>query len=402
MTQTISNKGHWQHILVQQKLANARRWLALVESHDDPTALVSNDYDNFLRALETTLQNPDTFELAYQLIQSIYVFALDYADWDRWLIYLDKALATSQQLKKDGAEATLLIQIGDIHYRMGELKYAQEAYKTASKKFEILGNLAGYASSLAKLGILFDLQGDMQQGVFLCKKALKIVEAIGEESVAAQVNLYLSSIYHRARSWEAALDTAEKAYAYYEQHGPQKFARKALMNSVAIWAELGKWEEVERVSVKLIEALTFSGDIRTLSQLKNNLGVVAFNQANYQAAESSWQEALHLHSQIQEPTELASLYNNLGVVYTILREWTAAQEMLSKAIEANKQLGDVYNWANSMDNLADLYEAQGETAVCRQVLKEARAGLQSIADSPHAQELLNSITQRLKSLPPEG
>ena len=399
MKQAISNKSHWQQVLTQQKLANAHRWLSLIELHDDPTTLVSTDYENFLRALETTLLNSDTFDLAYQLIQSIYIIALDYADWDRWLIYLENALTMSQKLKKESEKATLLIQTGDIHYRMGNLTRAEEAYKAASRYFKDLNNLASYASSLAKLAILFDLQGDLQQGITLCKKALTIAETIGEEGVASQVNLYLSSIYHRSRNWEAALETAEKSYKYYEEHGPQKFAQKALMNIVAIWAELGKWTEADRVSVKLIEALTTSGDVRTLSQLKNNLGVVAFNQANYLAAESSWQEALHLHSQIQEPTELASLYNNLGVVYTVLHEWEAAQEMLANAIVAHKKLGDVYNWANSLDNLADLYEAQGETAVCRQILVEAQAGLQAIADSPHAQELLKSMSKRLETLP---
>ena len=76
--------------------------------------------------------------------------------------------------------------------------------------------------------------------------------------------------------------------------------------------------------------------------------------------------------------------------------------MLNKAVKAHHQLGDVYNWANSLDNLADLYEAQGKTAVCRQVLEEAQTGLRTIAETPHAQELLNTITQRLESLPHEG
>jgi tetratricopeptide (TPR) repeat protein len=172
------------------------------------------------------------------------------------------------------------------------------------------------------------------------------------------------------------------------------------MNIIAIRAELGEWEEIEQAAIGLMASLTNSGDIRTLSQLKNNLGVIAFNQNQYTVAESFWQEALHLHSQIQEPTEQASLYNNLGAVYTLMEEWQAAHEMLDKAILAHQQLGDVYNWANSLDNLADLYEAQGETAVCRQVLEKAQSGLQPIAQTPHVEELLASITRRLADLPP--
>ncbi|MCB9418773.1 MAG: tetratricopeptide repeat protein [Ardenticatenaceae bacterium] len=401
MTQAISNKSHWQQILIQQKLANARRWLSLIESQDDPTTLVSTDYDNFLRALETTLLSTETFDLAYQLIQSIYIFTLDYADWDRWLIYLEKALEISKKLHLQKEEATLLVQIGDTLYRMANLKRAKKLYKRASELYKNLNDPVGYANTLTKTAILIDLQGKINESIALCQQALDIAEGAEDKEIVAQVHVYLSRIYYRSRNWEAALDTAQKAYEFYRLKGPTKLARKTLMNIIAIWAELGKWQEVDDVSKKLVNELTASGDIRTLSQLKNNLGVVAFNQKQYQVAEGFWQEALNLHSQIQEPTEQATLYNNLGVVYTLISEWQAAEEMLNRAVASHKQLGDVYNWANSLDNLADLYEAQGETAVSRQILQEAHTGLLPIADSPHALELLNSIAKRLERLTPQ-
>lgn len=402
MTQVISNKSHWQQILAQQRLANARRWLSLIESHDDPSTLISTDYDNFLRALETTLQSPDTFGLAYQLIQAIYIFALDYADWDRWLIYLENALQTSQKLNLEIEQATLLVQIGDIFYRTANLQRAEKLYKQAKQLFKNSNDLASYADALAKLAVLYDQKGNTNVGITLCKQALIIAENLENNQIVSQVNLYLSSIYYRSRNWESALGAAQKAFDYSKNDKHPKLVRKATMNIIAIWAELGRWEKVKEEASDLINTLDASGDVRTLSQLKNNLGFVAFNQNNYVMAEAAWQEALRLHSQIQEPAELANLYNNLGMVYTRMAEVEIAEEMLKKAIDAHKQLGDVYNWANSLDNLADLYEAQGETAVCRQVLEEAQIGLQPIAETPHAQELLNSITQRLKSLPPEG
>ncbi len=352
-----------------------------------------------MRALETTLLNSDTFDLAYQLIQSIYNIALDYADWDRWLVYLESALEISRRLNREKEEAILLVQIGDTLYRMANLKRAGELYEQASKLYRNQNDMAGYANTLTKSAVLIDLQGKMHESIAICNQALKIAEEIEDREILAQVHIYLSRIYYRSRNWEAALNTAQKAYSFYKTQGPSKLARKTLMNIIAIWAELGKWQEVNNVTKKLVDELTSTGDIRTLSHLKNNLGVVAFNQSQYKVAEGFWQEALHLHQQIQEPAEQAALYNNLGVVYILLKEWQAAHEMLNRAIMAHKKLGDVYNWANSLDNLADLYEEQGETAVYRQVLEEAYTGLQTIADSPHAQKLINTIAKRLESLP---
>jgi tetratricopeptide (TPR) repeat protein len=308
-------------------------------------------------------------------------------------------LATSEQLGLLPEQAKLLVQIGEIHYRKGELADAETLYVKGAGKCKELGDLSGYASTLAKLGALRDMQGFMNEGIALCQEAIAIAESINDGWVVAQADLNLSNIYRRALNWTPGLEAAQRAYDFFKGRSRGQFANKALVNIVALWAELGEWQKVDHVSDELMESLIAAGDVRTLSQLKNNLGVVAFDQENYQAAEASWQEALRLNSQIQEPTELANLYNNLGVVYTRMREWEAAEEMLKMAAKAHRELGDAYNGANSLDNLADMYEAKGDTAACRRVLEEAEDGLLALVDNPHAEDLRRNIRERLASLP---
>lgn len=395
---TISDKAQWQAVLAKQKLANVNRWLSLLESSDDPATLVNADYDNFLRALEITLEEPDTFNLAYRLTQSLYSVVFGYADWDRWLIYLKRTLAMSQQLKRQYEEAKLQELIGDLLYHTGNLKEAEELYQKASRLYGKLGHLAYQSRVVAMLATLRDLQGNTTEGLNLCIKALSIAKKSKDDWAIAHANLNLSHIYKRARNWEQSLKTAQKAYDIYVELGKSSLIVKALMNFIAIRSELGHWKEVEEYSEELLRLLKTTDDVHTLSQLKNNLGIAAFSQGQYKTAESAWQEALRLHSQIQEPTELASLYNNLGMVYTKLQEGDVAEEMLKKAIAAYHLLGDTYNWANSLDNLADLYEIQGKTAVCQQVLQKAIDGLQAIKASPHAQELQKNMEKRLLQL----
>jgi hypothetical protein len=126
----ISHKTKWRNVLQQQKLANAQRWLTILETSADPVTLVHEDYDNFLRALETTLQTPETFEIAYDLSQILYPIIFGYADWDRWLVYLQQLHHISKILEKEQEEARLLQQIGDIQYHKGNLTNAEENYKS--------------------------------------------------------------------------------------------------------------------------------------------------------------------------------------------------------------------------------------------------------------------------------
>lgn len=391
----ISEQPKWQSVLRQQKLANARRWLKLLEESENKASLVHNDYDNFLRALETSLHSSSTFDLAYDLEQMLFPLVFGYADWDRWLIYLQQTLFLSQQNNREEQEAKLLEQIGGLLFHKGKLENAKQNYKDASKKYKKLNNISSYCRVQAMLASLYDIQGNSDKGILLCNEALKIANEVHDKIAIADIYLNLSNIYRRKRNWELGIKMAENASLLYQEAGNLNLYSKAYLTLVGIWADSGDWEQANLVSKDLVHVLSMAGDVYKLSQLKNNLGIVAFSQGNFNMAEAAWQEALQLHSQIQEPTELAGIYNNLGMVYTHLAEWETAEEMLLKAITAYRRFGDVFNWANSLDNLADLYEAQGQTAEFQHTLQEAIAGLQALKETPHAVELLNYMNQRL-------
>ncbi|MCA9923753.1 MAG: tetratricopeptide repeat protein, partial [Anaerolineales bacterium] len=309
----------------------------------------------------------------------------------------------AQTLSKEAGDlskiANLSVQIGEVAFRMGLANEAEASFKYGAETYQALDQQANYARTLSKLGILYDLQGNISNGILLCQKALAIAKEIGDDWVIAEAYLNLSSIYFRARDWQASLTAVQTARNYFLKLQRSKEATKTLLTIIAISSEMGDWKQVEALSKSLMEDLIISEDIRTISQLKNNLGVAAYGQENFSRAEAFWQEALTLHSQIQEPLELASLYNNLGMVYTKLNEWDTAEEMLQQAIAAYKSIGDTYHWANALDNLADLYESQGKSTDYFKTIRNAINGLQFIKDTPHAHELLNKMQNRILNSP---
>ncbi|MBK8935145.1 MAG: hypothetical protein IPM76_23080 [Chloroflexi bacterium] len=60
MTPSTSQSTIMDVILRQQKLANVQRWLKLMEQESDLSAFIQTDYDNLLRALETSLEKYDS------------------------------------------------------------------------------------------------------------------------------------------------------------------------------------------------------------------------------------------------------------------------------------------------------------------------------------------------------
>jgi hypothetical protein len=69
-----------------------------IERATNSNALIVASYDNILRAIEMTIEDEDSFEVGYDLLEEVYPIAFELADWERWLIYLQVALKMSQKL----------------------------------------------------------------------------------------------------------------------------------------------------------------------------------------------------------------------------------------------------------------------------------------------------------------
>lgn len=395
MNSDVNSK--WQNILHKQRIANIKRWISEIQNTSDASSLLSHEYENILRSLESALSIPSASNLVYDLIQVIHLTVLDFADWNRWLIYLQQLLDSSHftdPLKR----ANLYIQIGDVRAKTGELTSAEESYNKGIDTFKILNQTDDLAVALGRLSIVFSQKGEFTKAKSLCQEALRLANMSRNLEIASKINLNLSFIYYWSRDSHASLKHAKTAFENFKQLEMNKDATKALLNIISNYAELGRWSDVEVQTQALIADYTELGDIIVLCQLKNTIGIAAFNQKKYFIAESSWHEALLLYTQMEESSEVASIYNNLGMVYTKLEEWEASEVMLIKAINAYEELGNVYYKANAQDNLADLYRIQERLGSARTVLQVAIDELKSIEPNPHIVQLIEQMQEKLENL----
>ncbi len=391
-------QANWREVLERQKLANATRWLTILDGQPDPSHTVIQDYDNLLRALETALQKEASFDLAFQLIEKLFPIVFGYADWERWLIYLAQAVTLSQQVHKKYEEAALISYQGNIYTHMGDYLKAKEIYHECLQQYEALSDKGNYAITLTKLANVADLQGNISESLNLLKEARNVSNATGNKLTLAMIDLSLSSVYYKAREWASGLAAAQSAQVLaYELHKPQ-IETMALLNIILFHTELRNWQKADILVHDLEQRLDASGDLVKLSQLKNTRGIAAYHQGHYLEAEKAWQETLKINSQINQTSELANSYNNLGMVYTKLNELNTASSMLLNAARIYKDNGDIFNWANALDNLAEVYERQGNKIMARDVLCMALLELTETDNKPYSEGLLTIIKERIEAL----
>lgn len=397
MPQSTSVQLKWREIFEKQQLANAERWLSILEQEENPSSIVVEEHDNLLRALEISLQKEETFDLAYRLIEQLFPIVIGYGDWARWLVYLNEAVVLSRSLGRASDEAGLLSRIGDIFYFKGEYPKAHEIYNHSIQIYNQLNDTENYINVLVKLASAHEQPGNSQNGLALLEEALSVSNTIEDQKVLMRINLSLSSAYHIVRQWLPGLSAARTAYELAIEFGDNQVEMGALLNIIAMLTELGDWQEVESLSLKVEDTLVTSGDLVKLGQFKNNMGIAAFTQEQFLVAEKAWQDALQINLQINQPMELARNYNNLGMVYTKLGELDAAEDMLEQAASIFEEMGDSYNFANTLDNLADVYKSREDKFEFQRVLNRALSLLPVDSNESHVQSLVSIINGRLSN-----
>ena len=400
MTISLSNQVQWQFVLGRQKLANAVRWLEILEKSPNLHEIALEEYDNLFKAFEYTLQDITTFDLAYRYIRILHSTILGFADWDRWLSYLEQALKMSRKANQLNKELHIKELIGEFLLQQGKFAEAISTYETLKQMYQKQGDLHEYVRILIKTAVIYDKNGQlsiakesMQEGIFIAKQ-------FDDIRILADIYLDLSAFEMNHQNWESGIDASQKALNLYQELEDSVYANRAMVNNIACLSRLGYWEEVIGLSNVLMEKLEISGNVLGMVKLQNNLGIAAFEQGNFKKAEYYWQKGLQLADQIHALNSISLFYCNLGLVYNSLEEWGYAEEMHLKALALLEESGDTLSWANTVENLAELYESQERVRELRYLLNRAVIKLNPLDTFPHINKFIVKFERWLQEIAP--
>ena len=117
-------------------------------------------------------------------------------------------------------------------------------------------------------------------------------------------------------------------------------------------------EQLGIASTKLVSAGNSSAVSK--AQILNDRGWILFLRGDFQAAQSSLQEALELVAGSEELSVVASINNRLGAVSYQLRQYQQAAYYVKESLELRKELGDLSGVARLNNNLGLLGLMSGD------------------------------------------
>ncbi|HTU86025.1 MAG TPA: tetratricopeptide repeat protein [Solirubrobacteraceae bacterium] len=288
------------------------------------------EHDNFRAALETSLAgNPETAgELAAPLWQFWYRRGY-YHEARRWL---EDAVAVTDRMSP-AMRARVLTSAASFDHLHCEYALASDRLERALPLYEQLGDDAGAATVLQRLGSVAREQARYAQAIELHKRSLALWRELGDQEGIADSLHFLGFA-----SWLGA--DLERA---------QQFTAEALER----YRALGELQEVAAVTV--------------------NLGAIAHYQGDDQRAVALLDEALDLARRCESQEGIAWALHERGVVAAHVHDLTQATGLFLEALGLHRRLGDQWRTARLVEDIAGALLAPIEPVLAGQLLAAAES-----------------------------
>jgi CHAT domain-containing protein/predicted negative regulator of RcsB-dependent stress response len=304
-----------------------------------------------------------------------------------------------RKLGDRAAEASTLIQMGSIHYLLGETGQAPalclggiEAARDAGSQWlegEGLNNLAlaewrlgafpdaethlseartiwkglghryGEAAALSNLGILYRETGSYAEAVKSYQDALPILVALGDKDHEAIVRSNLGVVLHALADDRRALISLDRAIALLRQIGNRSGEGRATLHVGAIQLAAGHRLQAMIYAQKALVAAQDSRDTRTEADSWNLLGDVQAAEGRNDSALTSFETALQSYVVLANRAGRADSLHRIGVVEAKLGRRPMAAEHFKQVIEARHELGIRDGEAETLFQLASVEQQSG-------------------------------------------
>ncbi|GJD19282.1 TPR domain protein [Rivularia sp. IAM M-261] len=215
-------------------------------------------------------------------------------------VAIKQTLAQTATSSDKKVEADKLFQEGVQQFRRGEYPKALQTYQRVLEIRRQLGDKAGEAAALNKLGEVYNGLNQPTQALEVLQQSVNIYKVIADKAAIGEV---LDNI---GTSYRLKLDAA-KALEFYQQ-------------ALTIRREIKDRQ----------------GEGKTLS----NIGLTYNNQKQYPKALETLQQALAIHKEVQDRYWEGYTLIRIGIAYGDSREYKRELEYYQQSLTLNRELGN--------------------------------------------------------------
>lgn len=294
-------------------------WFPLAFSHlkefDKQLAFYFQHYDSIFES-GLTLRNEGSFE------QAIHVFT--------------KSLRIAKSNNNEKEQAKCLVNLGILHWNIGELEDSLNNYKKAQYLAERY-----YFGKIQKR----------------CQNAIKIQNLYKEGKNFRASNEYYKSI-----------ESFEKAIFLSRKFESKEHEVKCLRQLSITYEDLNNLKEfyyLNQIALKIAQSLNHE---KEKGRCLINIGNFHKKATNYSEALNYYDQALNITRNLEYKKDESICLSNIGLIYQDLGDYERALEYIKNALKIDQFLKDEISILMDLNNMGTIFRAKGIISRCQEDL----------------------------------
>lgn len=363
---------------------------------DLPT--LAEELENIAQAVRYGIGLPGCAAEAAELAYHCFNLVERQGNFGAWRALLEHLIA---QLPQGRARVRLANHVALLHRLDGRVTTAVAQHEALLAEAEALGLAVEAAYIAFNLGYDCSENHDYRQAQRYAQEAAVRGAALPElppHFHAAVANLQ-GLIHLHTGNGAQALPLFGSAAAQWEESGRPTYAARALINMAQAAEALRDYAQALALYDRAETLLAAVGNRLDRQLIAVNRGTNYFLQERWELALGAYLSAdFAFLRRIGHRRYQAMLATNIGDVALQLGQWEAAETHLLEAISLWRSLEDAVMLANALGTLGKLYARQGNAAAAAGPLDEALALLARYPDNAWAAELQRDFAQLRRSL----
>jgi diguanylate cyclase (GGDEF)-like protein len=322
-----------------------------------------------LQTLEAQLSQPQPPSEKLRLLDELYQF-LRYNDLRRAGQLVEEMLVLSEDQTSPAGRGLALKNLGDFHFRQGNLPAAQGCLEEALAVLRRAGQLKGEIDTLNALGNLHYFQGSFPRALEYYLEALEQSRKHQQKALEANALNGVGIVQYTLGNHQEATKYFLRSLALKRELDDRLSEAGTLNNLGLVYLEVGDLSGAVQLYRESLAIKQMLGDRQGQANVLSNLGVVFQRLGRIQEALDYHQQALEIAEQLGSPQVRATCLENLGLSHTALGNLDRALELFQVCKALYQELGNRLGELSALLQVGSLLGRMGQTDSAIQTLQQ--------------------------------
>ncbi len=254
------------------------------------------------------------------------------------LKYTAIALDYAKRIECAECQGTIMANLGNIYWRMGNFEKAFENLLDAREIAEKIENRMAYARTLNHLGILFSGQGHYDKALEHYFEAYHVYDELDSVGHTSRALNNIGIVYLHQGDYDQAEEFHQRSFEIKKALNDERRMAFSLHNLGSVYKARGEHTKALNYLEQSRDILAEYPEIRDLATVLRSLGELYFKDGAYTKALSFLNESRSLYLQADDKRNIASVLMYIGKVYYAEQAYERAQEYLERSLGISERL----------------------------------------------------------------